>query len=367
MFSVVLASLGFLSTTAIGGAPLFMIVALSSIYLGWRHINKFGFYFAFACIVWAALGLFFWSINGYYYGSYADTGSSGLVFPLAIVIGFFSIFVVNFKYLNTFLFLVAFEVFIGYIEYVIGVRSIIGVEFKGEAEFGQLDYLYSNRVFGLGLNSSAFAAKLLFGLVIICYFKSNARIQRYHYYLLAIFISGFFVNFSRTSLVSCAIALIVFLYLHGSRRFFILFIPIVFVTIGAFDYFWNEFTRGGGGIDYSGRDDIFPVFSHFITEHPWLGNFGFKYYFGGIDGVYHAHNSYLQVAATSGLPFLIALLFFIFYFPKFQLIIICLPLLIYSIFQYGLFWGASLYDQIFWFLLFISFFPNYQKFLLNSR
>jgi len=352
MFSVVLALFGFLSTTAIVGAPLFIVIVLASFLVGRQYINKYLIFVAIFCIFASFLGILFATVNGGYYGDYASTGSSGLVFPLAILIGLLSIFVVNIKYLNTLLLLIAFEVIVGYLEYYLGVRSILGVEFKGEVEFGDVDYLNGNRVFGLGYNSSAFALKFLFGVVILCYLKLTKNLKYYHYICLFLFIAGFYVNFSRTSFLSFCFGLLIFIYLHSVRLLLLSLVSIILsysILLGIFLY---EFTRGSGQLDLSGRDFIFPIFVKFIAEHPWLGNFGYKYYMTVGDGVYHAHNSYLQVAATSGIPFLIAIIAFIFYLSKINLIVICIPLFMYSTFQYGIFWGMSLYDQILFFILF---------------
>ena len=348
MLSLALALCGYLSTTAIGNASLFLVVCVFSIVFKFRKIPKELTPFGIVFLVWGLLGYLLLAANGRYYGAYDLTGSVGLAFPFMFVLGVMSTFAVDKRYREAILWFVAIEVLIGFLEYFLGVRSLIGAEFHGETEFGEDDYLYGNRVFGLSLNSSPFSAKVLIGIVLLCLEKLRHEIKSYHYFLMFWFLSSFYVNFSRTALIASVLALGVFCFLHGKKGLFVFCLAAFFSAAWFAESFLEQFNRGGQTVDYSYRDLIFPAFVNFIYDNPVFGNYGYKYYVSFGSGVYHAHNSYLEVAATSGLFFLILIFVFMFAVARVTALLLVTPILVYSGFQYGVFWGASLYDQLFW-------------------
>jgi O-antigen ligase len=126
---------------------------------------------------------------------------------------------------------------------------------------------------------------------------------------------------------------------------------IVFIIISNLDLLINQFTRGYGHVELTGRDIIWGIYSDYIKNHFLLGNNSQKYFINMDGNTYHAHNSYLQLLATNG--FIISLFYFI-------LIIINIkknnfpyifPVLLFALTQYVIFWGISLEDVFFLYFL----------------
>ena len=113
-----------------------------------------------------------------------------------------------------------------------------------------------------------------------------------------------------------------------------------------------QFNRGQATLDYSYRDIIFKKYSDYISNHLVWGNSGVKLHLTIEDKIYHAHNSFVELFASNGMLigsfFLVILGFCI----RKKSIIYIFPVLIFSMFQYGIFWGLSFYDVVFFFLLF---------------
>lgn len=106
----------------------------------------------------------------------------------------------------------------------------------------------------------------------------------------------------------------------------------------------------------SGRTIIWLNFMNFILEHPLNGNGTHKVSLRILNKkreieYMHAHNSFLQYAATNGLImlFLMCLLLFLKWNWKNSILIFCI--IIYSQLQYGIFWGISLLDIYFIYLI----------------
>ena len=106
----------------------------------------------------------------------------------------------------------------------------------------------------------------------------------------------------------------------------------------------------------SGRTIIWLNFMSFIFEHPLIGNGTHKVSLRILNKkreieYIHAHNSFLQYAATNGLLmlFLMLLLLFLNWNWKNSILIFCV--IIFSQLQYGIFWGISLLDIYFIYLI----------------
>lgn len=106
----------------------------------------------------------------------------------------------------------------------------------------------------------------------------------------------------------------------------------------------------------SGRTIIWLNFMSFIFEHPLNGNGTHKVSLRILNKkreieYIHAHNSFLQYAATNGLImlFLMLLLLFLKWNWRNSILIFCI--IIYSQLQYGIFWGISLLDIYFIYLI----------------
>lgn len=245
------------------------------------------------------------------------------------------------------------EVFVGILEYLVGVRSFFVTSYGGVTEFGSTDYFYYNRVFGLSENSSAFAIKCLFAFCLIRLFQNN--INRLFFLIsIGVISLGFLITFNRTVIVALLFAVFIF---YGKKFYrsiwmfvFIGFSLILFVY--NFDYIREQFFRGKDGFDPSGRWNIFSAFFEFIAENTLFGNMGIKHWVMLGDRMFHAHNSYIEFLASNGIIISIFFLLSLLVVINKKSIVIVAPLLLLSVFQYGIFWGASFYDVVFFYVIF---------------
>lgn len=259
------------------------------------------------------------------------------------------------KIIRFILIIIIIESLIGILQYVIGVPYFIKPTAVGMQEFGESEYLYYNKVYGFSAVTSIFAMKIFVGILLNYYCPSSKLIKRIFYIIL---FAGLLVTFNRTAIVSSIIFFsIVFManIRHGNIRlkiftFFSLIALIVVVALNI-DVLENQFFRGKE-VDMSGRDLVFPYYLNFIIDNPIFGNFFSKHWAElQVDRVYHAHNSFLQTFTNMGLFFGGILVVFLLRKITKQNYFYVIPILIYSLFQYGILWGVSFLDVIFFFFL----------------
>jgi O-antigen ligase len=95
----------------------------------------------------------------------------------------------------------------------------------------------------------------------------------------------------------------------------------------------------------------------FIGEHKWFGFGSDKLLFKAIDQdekklkLIHAHNSFLQLLASNGIIISFLFLGILFFIWTKKNLLLLIPILLYSCFQYGIFWGFSLLDVFFFSIL----------------
>jgi hypothetical protein len=310
------------------------------------------------------------------------------------------------------LLLICLEILVGIIEYFYGLRSFSG----GNNEITDKTLLYNSRIFGLSSNSSVLAIKVMVGFVLIDYTEWAKKINYPVRFLLFI---GLILTFNRTVLVALVVYWILVLLrtlcrsmvhrqkvrLRGNvplqvALFTLLLIGILSPVVS------YQFTRGGkeidtletklyktretlscaevhapelqtpqeaknrqveklmgnlGSVELSGRKLIWFNFLHHIAEKPWFGNGSDKLYFRSWQpaknhfALIHAHNSFLELLATNGvLIFVLYLAFYLSLLNRYN----WLPLVaigIYSLGQYGIFWGMSFLDV---FLVVFLFLPK---------
>ncbi len=165
-------------------------------------------------------------------------------------------------------------------------------------------------------------------------FRYAKKIRYIAYSLLLV---GFLITFNRTAMMACIVFLI-FLHRRNVKLFLTVTLLSFMAIIFGMETIKHQFFRGQEGVELSGRGFIFPHYSQFILDHPFVGNSGAKLwvYFG--DSLYHAHNSFLELFASNGL--VIAVLFLFGYcLVFFKAKELFLPILVYSLFQYGFLWG----------------------------
>lgn len=260
-----------------------------------------------------------------------------------------------------------FEILIGILEFAIGIPYIFAPSMSnGETEYGSTDLLYFNRVYGLSGSVSVFAQKVLAALILLHYLKFNRKWFRI---FIIVIIIGFLVSFNRTAIIS-AILFALFYYSRNLKAKTIFTyigfsIPLIFVGMKYWEVISNQFFRGKGDVDYSGRDIIFDYYIDFIFRNPFFGNFAQKlWYSPSSTELFHAHNSYLEtISSLGGLVSLFLFAFVVLLIIRRKSLLFVFPLLIYSLFQYGFFWGVSFLDIIFFTMLLnnhsISNLPSY--------
>lgn len=114
----------------------------------------------------------------------------------------------------------------------------------------------------------------------------------------------------------------------------------------------------------SGRKLIWMNYINYVEENPWVGNGSNKLMLRttqpttGETELFHAHNSFLMLFSTYGIPLGLFMLILLFLWWKKSHFTILSTIILYSMLQYGIFWGFSILDLVFLFFL-IS--PNFQN------
>jgi hypothetical protein len=231
------------------------------------------------------------------------------------------------------------------------------------------DVLYNRRALGLSENSSVIAYKFFLAYIIMDYYRMKNML---HTLFRIILIAGIFFTFNRTVfLVAFVYILLSLIKLYGpiienildrkikvsQIKYLILGITglMLLFILSAFyiDEIFAQLTRGkSNGVDLSGRGHIWEGFIHFIKENPWWGNAGEKFYVEHRGKDAHGHNSFLQVIATHGLLIFTIYLWLVLRNINRKNFLFVSLIFVYSMFQYGVFWGTSLMDIIFFKFLF---------------
>lgn len=251
---------------------------------------------------------------------------------------------------------ISLEVLVGIVEYTMGVSTFIKshvmyMEFPSDA------LMYYSRVLGLSDNSSVLANKVFIGFLLLRLFPLQKYLRRV---FIGVLLIGLLITFNR----SVFVALLSFLFLlyfeplwnnyrrkgAASRFSYLPGMVLGFsLLLAAFwDNLVSQFTRNRGTIELSGRDKIWAGFGEFIQDHFWFGNGSFKYSWEG----FHAHNSFLQILSNHGIVLSILLVFIVLYNTRKSNLVVVLPMLLYSFSQYGVFWGISIMDIVFFYALF---------------
>lgn len=359
------------------------------------------FWIPFTIILLSYLNKFFFgeeinSIRGYY--------AAFLLLPLVLISG---VFIQNIYLIRTFILLISIEVVIGIFEYIYGVRSFILTN-SPELQISDKTLLYNSRIYGLSLSSSVFAVKLFCSFILL---NKGAFKKNYFYIAATIIVLGIILTFNRAVIVAVLFLLVSYIIFYLIRfklqikrllqfQFFnVSFLLVLLVLIFNSEVYYqfsrgesievntagtkkkevnenhalpsgallfkeiNEFEDVGSfsglflgktsKLNASGRNLIWANYAWFIERNLIFGNGSDKlmlYQFIKKKNAYekvHAHNSFLMILSTNGL--IITLLYLLWYFLLWKgknfLIILCI--LVYSLFQYGIFWGISLLDIVF--------------------
>ncbi|RZJ22083.1 MAG: hypothetical protein EON51_08390 [Acinetobacter sp.] len=264
-----------------------------------------------------------------------------LLIPFAFLIGKF----LNQKDLRILKYIIIIEIVVGVFEYISGVPTF----FKNNTPITELadsDILYQKRVFGFSPNSSTLAAKIIYlSVIVMMEVKKFNKISSENFVFIFFILIGLFVTFNRTAIISIFLSLLI-LFGMKWRSLILLTTPAILIVFIKWDTIAEQLTRGRGSVDLSGRDQIFAYFFNFFSENLLLGNVGTKLWWNSAGFVWHSHNSYLEFLASNGLLTTLIFAFGMFFLFR-KNIVITLPILIFSCFQYGFLWGLSFYDIIF--------------------
>lgn len=289
-------------------------------------------------------------------------------YTILMIPGFFIAQFVKKIDLKIIVILILFEALVSIVEYILGISTIF---YKSDfyTKYASGEFFYFTRTFGLSSNSSVVSLKLFLAILIIDYFK---LFEKHKMLIITGLLFGILFSFSRTIIIVLTfyygIKLIAFLIKiidNPNRKFklseyyyfatLIVFVLCVMVSINLSKHsIFDQITRGKEHVELSGREVIWPQFITKIKSDFIFGNHSKKYLadYHGEKSVSHAHNSFLQVLANNGIIiFILFMLLLIININKHNSLYI-LSLTLYSITQYGFFWGISLTDIIL-FLFFI--------------
>jgi len=271
------------------------------------------------------------------------------------------------KDIRVFVYLVVFEVIIGFFELSLGVSTILPVAEKKYFLEGSM--WYNTRVTGLTLSEASYAMKIFIGLVLFERFKN---IFKYQHTIRCALLLGVFLSFHRTSIVAAIILEGLFIFsfilnkinmsekwkvkrnnLYLSVMIIVLIIFLIILSLNNIQYLYNmlvfQFTRGSGGVELSGRSEIWTFFLLFISDNFIFGNGSVKLY---AEGGMHAHNSFLQLLANNGIVLSFLYIAWLGININKNNFIYVISILIFSTAQYGVFWGTSVMDITLFLLLF---------------
>jgi hypothetical protein len=240
--------------------------------------------------------------------------------------------------------LVYVEIAVGLAEFVLGVNTFFA---GADRVRWETDLLYFKRVFGMSTNSSVYAFKVLVAFMIVMVLRSEWS-RKMWFGALGILSIGFVTSFGRTALMAAALGWLAY-YAARNRKMLLIWIATV-ITVG-FVYsavIFENLTLGRSGEEFVGeRHEVYAGFLAIITERPLFGNATRKVWLDIGGGLHHAHNSYLELIASNGIVISGVFLMGFYLLLLRGRVIYALPLLVYSLLQYGLFWGLSFHDVSF--------------------
>lgn len=273
--------------------------------------------------------------------------SSGLIgnypYALSMFVSYVLAVTIQPKELKYLLYLIIIDVFVGIIEYTMGVSSFWVSDLTFDAD---TELLYYKRSCGLDTNSSILAMNVIIGLIITYILKPKHKL-----FIISVLCVGLFVSFNR-SYILASIPLLLYFILSSSHKnkLLVSLTLISMIVLGWYviqtygEMIINQFSRGSANSStfiMSNRDVLWRDFMNFFYQHPILGNGSSKLW---LDNGMHAHNSFIWVLSSNGL--VIACLYYYYtfrYINKYNWILI-MTIIIGSITQSTIYWGLSLAD-----------------------
>lgn len=256
--------------------------------------------------------------------------------------------------------LIAIECLVGCYEFSLGIRSVFPAINNATTPILEQGMWYSHRVYGLSTNSSVLALKVLAGMLLIQFYDFKGVKWNI---IQIVFWLAVLITFNRTVIITLGVFYFLNFSLramdniskkrrHLARLVFLSIVSIVAVVFATFyfDSIVHQFTRDKG-VDLSGRDTIWLYFSEFIANNLWMGNGTIKFL---TEEGKHGHNSFLQMLATNGLVISVFYFTLIFININRKNVVVIAAIIVYSLTQYGIFWGISMLDILLYLFLFQS-------------
>lgn len=205
------------------------------------------------------------------------------------------------------------------------------------------DLLYFTRPNGLSGNSSIVAQKVLISTWALLRGLSFGKVTNFSF-IVILGIAGV-VLFNRTVILTILFGLIISKEILSPRlKLYGFMLSLPFAVKYGGDIFRQLF-RGSDTVQLESfsRFRIYRDGWNFILENPVLGNNSVKYFYLEGGRQFHLHNSYLEVLASNGIV-IGGLCFMLLFLVRKNPFV--LPVVIYSVFQFGAFWGLSFFDVI---------------------
>lgn len=264
------------------------------------------------------------------------------------------------KWIKILISLIVIETFVVFVEYSLNITSFLPSLYQ---ELNDSELLYDSRPYGLSANSSNISLKIFLSILLLVKYKPFDN-KLINILILVVLIGGVIITFNRTVIISLVFFSILLFFKNfkfDNKRFVaLLFIAIViiFILFTNAEFILLQITRGREGESMlSGRVEIWKKFIVFIKENFILGNNSYKYYIDFYERKAHAHNSYLQVLATHGILIFILYILLVIRNIRRDNYVYIIPILIFSLSQYGIFWGFSITDIV----LFIFYFNKFNN------
>lgn len=308
-------------------------------------------------------------LNSFFSSKNISNLSEIVPYTILMLLSYFYSFQINKKHLSILIFLILIESIVVILEYAVGVNTFIPqLNYLNESIGLGTGDLYNTRPLGLSSNSSVVAIKIFLAFLLLDYLKLKSfKFQLFR----MLFLIAMFLTFNRTILL----VLLMYLFLQNINTYkkiyldflyfkllrnnqiksifgtFIIFSFIIFSVV-YLDSIISQFSRGTNTVNLSGRDEIWAKFIDFIYSHFWFGNGSAKVYVDYYTHPIHAHNSFLQTLANNGIIIFLMFLSLIFMNTHRKNMIYIISMIMVSMFQYGVFWGISFMDIIFFVILF---------------
>lgn len=261
------------------------------------------------------------------------------------------------------IFLILFEILVGVTQYVVGVPTYFSFVNTTGIGISEGNLLYNKRVFGLSTNSSVLSGKAMVMLCLYYGFFSKGNFVREAKLIHLAVLIALMITFSRTGIVAylMLVGLLVLKVIWSSKGPFVVFVILSSIIMAVlfldFSLLVEQFTRGRGTVEVSGRDLIWAEYIEYIKRQAFFGNYGLKHYlYIEPYGLMHAHNSIIMTTYVLGLVplMLIILPLMAMVLLNIRLVYVLTPLVLFSMAQYYLLWGASFADVILFALIFNS-------------